>query len=75
MFSTNLMNPIDSRLWTAYREHSQNVTTIESLLKSKRHMKMQCDVWWSPDQGKQGLNPTLHCNTSSNGKKINQEIK
>ena len=38
-------------------------------------MKMQCDVWWSPDWGKQGLNPTLHCNTSSNGKKINQEIK
>ena len=36
---------------------------------------MQCDVWWSPDQGKQSLNSTSHCNTSSNGKKINQEIK
>ena len=30
---------------------------------------MQYDVWWSPDQSKQGLNPTSHCNTS------NQEIK
>ena len=77
MFSTNLMNPIDSILWTAYGEHSQKVTTIECLLKvySKRHMKMQCDVWWSPDRGKQGLNPTSHCNTSNNGKKSNQEIK
>ena len=25
---------------------------------------MQCDVWWSLDWGKQGLNPTPHCNTS-----------
>ena len=29
---------------------------------------MQCDVWWSLDRGKQGLNPTLHCNTSINDK-------
>ena len=25
---------------------------------------MQCDIWWSLDRGKQGLNPTPHCNTS-----------
>ena len=36
---------------------------------------MQCDVWWSPEWGKQGFNPTLHCNTGNSGKKSNQEIK
>ena len=37
VFSTNLMNPIDSVLWTAYQERSQKVTTIESLLKHLSH--------------------------------------
>ena len=25
---------------------------------------MQCNVWWSLDRAKQGLNPMPHCNTS-----------
>ena len=36
---------------------------------------MQCDIWWSLDWGKQGLNPTLHCNTSINDKSAKSKRK